>query len=280
MRKVVRTFLTCIIITLIAMPVAAESTVDWASFSTEEVGQIYRESLAEMLHRSRKTESSALSGEKEITFRSVPWNCTPEVLSAALADSMIAIHLREDECESWESDFEWTGKLVPVMYLDNSGFYSSNSPEELKVAGYPVKKMYTYFAYDFDKENIYKNVEQSRFYKARYDIEAVDTKAAYEILSQKLSQLYGVGEKHFKTSSWSSSSGKHTTFTEWIVWFGANNTGVYLWYNYDEYEDGRIENETISIIYGKSDSMIMLQNLKAALAYEQLKEALEDTEGL
>ena len=41
-----------------------------------------------------------------------------------------------------------------------------------------------------------------------------------------------------------------------------------------------VDYETISIIYGKSDSMIMLQNLKAALAYQQLKEALENTDGL
>lgn len=280
MKDLLRILLVCVLIASITLSVAADSIIDWASYSTEEVEQIYAESFAEMMHRSQKAKSSTISSDKEITFRSVPWTCIPEVLSASMADSGISLQLLEGNCQSWESDFYWTGTLAPIMMLDNGGFFSNNSPKNMTVAGYPVKTLYTYFAYDYDKENVYKDVEQSKFYKARYDIDAIDTKATYDILNQKLSQLYGEGVKHLETSGWTSSAGHSTKYTDWIVWYGANNTGVYLWYNYVKFDDGHIEDETISIIYGKSDSMIMLQNLKAALAYQQLKEALENTDGL
>ena len=100
MKDLLRILLVCVLIASVTLSVAADSIIDWASYSTEEVEQIYAESFAEMMHRSQKAKSSTISSDKEITFRSVPWTCIPEVLSASLADSGISLQLLEGNCQS------------------------------------------------------------------------------------------------------------------------------------------------------------------------------------
>lgn len=241
----------------------------------------YQATLQEILKRSVDTAAIEQTADSPITFRSIPWGCSPAVFTEKLNIDGVRPNFKSGEIPSFERDFVWTGNVSPLKTLDDGGCYVKNlRVEGLNVAGYPVPYIGAYFMHGFDEEAVYESEDKAEFYLAYYEFAPVDYAGAYEMLSGKLNQLYGQGTEHVKTSSWSFSSGSHTTYTNWIEWSGAENTGTILYFNYDKYDDGNIKNEEMYLYYGLNDSTSRLNELEAAMAREQLQQAATDMSGL
>lgn len=223
--------------------------------------------------------STALA-ETEILFRGIPWGVTPSEFTDAMASIGLKPSYKRSDMPSFERDFYWTGTLRADYTLEDAGFFTNPSVKALNVAGFPVNYMGAYFCNSFDEEIVYEDQEHAQLYLAYYKFNPVDYSTSYDMLAGKLNQLYGEGEVHRASSSWSGSRGSHTTYTKWIVWQGANDTACCLWYNYDVYDSGAVENEQLHLYYGRNNSVEMLKALEAAMAREELEQAAGDMSGL
>lgn len=259
---------------------AALAETDYAAMETSELYQTYEAVLAEILRRSQPIERPEDTTNTIITFRGIPWGATPSEFSDAMSSIGLKPSYKDYDMPSFERDFYWTGTLKASHTLEDSGFFTNPSVKDLNVAGFPVNYMGAYFHYGFDDENVYEDQEHAQLYLAYYKFNPVDFSTAYDMLAGKLNQLYGEGVVHKTTSGWSASSGSYTTYTNWIVWQGADSTGVCLWYNYDMYDNGKIEDQELFLYYGRSDSVELLRSLEAAMAREELEQAAADMSGL
>ena len=259
---------------------AALAETDYASMETSELCQIYEAVLAEILRRNQPVDRPDDTTAAAITFRGIPWGATPSEFTDAMASIGLKPSYKSSDMPSFERDFYWTGTLKADYTLEDAGFFANPSVKNLNVAGFPVNYMGAYFCFGFDDENVYEDQDHAQLYLAYYKFNPVDFNTAFDMLAGKLNQLYGQGVVHKKTSSWSASSGSYTTYTDWIVWQGADNTGVCLWHNYDVYTDGKIESQELYLYYGRSNSVELLKELEAAMAREELEQAASDMSGL
>lgn len=277
MKKWIALLLTVVMM----LGVTAAAEMNYADMETSELYQIYNAVLEEILVRSQPIERPEATTDTEILFRNIPWGASTQQFNDAMASLGITPRYTADyDVPSFEKDFYWTGTLKSLYTLVDGGFFSNPQAKDLSVAGFPVSYLGAYFTYDFDDVDVYKDEARAELYLAYYYFKPVDYGTAYDVLASKLNQLYGAGEIHASTSGWSGSSGSYTTYTNWIVWQGANDTAVCLWYNYDQYEDGRVEDQELYLYYGRSNSVDLLRELEAAMAREQLEQAAEDMSGL
>lgn len=270
-----------LLLMLLMLGATALAETDYTSLETSELYTIYGDVLAELLRRSQPIERPDATTETEILFRGIPWDATPQQFTDAMAAISISPRYNNTyDMPSFERDFYWTGTLKALYTLEDSGYFCNPSLNNLNVAGFPASYMGAYFRHGFDAENVYEDEDHAQLYLAYYKFNPVDYTTAYDMLAGKLNQLYGEGEVHLSTSGWSGSSGHHTTYTNWTVWQGANDTACCLWYNYDVYDSGAIEEQELFLYYGKSNSVNLLKELEAAMAREQLEQAASDMSGL
>ena len=279
MKKMLAVMLSLILL-LCACPVSAETDIDFSSMTSDELAHVYQQVLTETLKRGFPSDKPETAGEKAITFRGIPWGTTYAEAKDLLSADGISFNLKKEDCRSWEADFYWTGKVAAKYSFEKSGYFGNPSCSGMTVGGFPATYLGLYFLKGYDDNDVYEDEEHAQFYLAYYYMKPVDMAGAYDVLCGKLSQLYGEGKERYETSSWSGSSGSHVTHTKWTTWYGAEDTGVYIWYNYEKYENGSIEDETMYIVYGKSNSIELLQGLEAAMAREQLEQAESDMSGL
>lgn len=216
--------------------------------------------------------------EKEILFRGIPWgSSTADYLSAIAKDNISGSTSNVTSVYSWEIK-EGGDMDSSISRMEDAGFSVASYPKNMNVAGVPVGDIKAYFIFTYDDDAVYSSEDKASLYKAEYDLEPADIKDTYDILADKLTGLYGQGTKAHGTQKYI-----NVTYTEnydAVTWTGANNTGVRLFTHYRE-DNGVKEYRSLSLIYGKTNSVDLFKNLTDALAREQKKEMLTDnTDGL
>ena len=144
---------------------------------------------------------------------------------------------------------------MAVDTLNNGGYRCYSFPSGLKVAGINVEFLVAYFMYGYDDEAVYSDPNRSSLYLAEYTLAPSDAEAAFAALQGKLSELYGEGVQ--------TDAG--------TVWYGPGNTGVRLLI--DPHEAGQL-----ILSYGRTNSLELFSDLRAAMAREEL-EAVLDADG-
>ena len=131
--------------------------------------------------------------EKEIAFRNLEWfSIKAEVESALIADgarrqdtfdsdSFAAVRMTRD-----------SQGLLSISFFDDYGF--RDYYEGIKVAGYTVDFLTTYYLFPLKDDQILKDKDLAEFYLGVYSLtlpESSTNKEMYDDLSLKLSYIYG-----------------------------------------------------------------------------------------
>ena len=185
-------------------------------------------------------------------------------------------------CKSWEFKKD-DGTIKSVDQLSDSGYQYKNYSPNITVATFEVDQIEAYFLFTYDDNEVYTEQDKSSLYSAKYTFKVVDGTAAYDILSAKLSSLYGEGTKDSNSTGWWSTGGDYHTYTKWTVWYGSDNTGVVLWHEYETYDaDSTVKNDKVFLMYGKTNSLMTMAELKSAQAREEIEKAItsDDYDGL
>ena len=215
--------------------------------------------------------------KKEILFRNIPWGSSITEYIAAIGNDKISGNASKiHTIYSWEIKKD-NDMDESELRIEDGGYYVSSYPKNFTVAGIPVGNIYAYFMFTYDDDAVYTEEEKVSLYKAEYDLEPIDIAETFPILSEKLTGLYGQGKKAHGSQKYLNG---FTEYYETITWEGANNTGVRLYMCYRE-EDGKKDYRSLSLTYGKTNSVNLFNNLIAAITREQKKEMLKDnTDGL
>lgn len=253
---------------------------DLSDVETSDLYSIYEKILAEICKREITSTSKGDATGKEILFRGIPWGSSADDFSSALKKDGINGSVSNTDFYSWEWEIK-SAEMENIDRLDDVA-YKYVSKNSILVAGYPVKKIDAYFHYTYDDNGVYDKQDASAFYKAQYSFDVVDGAASYEILKQKMISNYGACTEGSSSNGWWSTAGNYHGYIDWSAWYGSNDTGVVLWRYYEITDDtGTMKSDSIYICYGKSDSLVTMAELKAALSREQLKTAAEsDNDGL
>lgn len=131
--------------------------------------------------------------EKEITFRNLDWHSMKDVVEGALltdgarrqgtidSDSFASVRMTRDSQD-----------LLSINYFDDYGF--RDYYEGIKVAGYTVDFLSTYYLFPLKDDQILKDKNLAEFYLGVYSLtlpESSTNKEMYNDLSLKLSYIYG-----------------------------------------------------------------------------------------
>jgi hypothetical protein len=183
---------------------------------------------------------------------------------------------------SWENG-EGRDADDSLVKLADAGFYYCTYDDTV-VAGIPVDMIYAYFLYSFDANNLYKEENESQLYYAYYSFNPVDIESAAPILEEKLSGLYGKGQKKSDSSDVINIGGNnYTKYMDTVTWYGANDTALrlYIEHKYDKVTK-QTEYTDLRLYYGKSNSVEMINAVKDAMARDEVKKMQNDdsTDGL
>lgn len=190
----------------------------------------------------------------EILFRGIPWGSNvSDVLDAMPKYSNESSFGWETRIDAWNSFNADYGKSkngeTPTIY-----YYG-----DLSVAGYKVSSITFQFLFSVNAEGVVERSKDELLLRgAMYQLEVADIEMASDDLAEKLTNLYGKGEK-----------GTNELDNQIITWYGDNNTGVCLEYS-DDY---------IVIWYGNTDESV-ISNLDNALAREEQEKAVGNIDGL
>lgn len=261
----------------VCLSVACAETIDYTSYSIDELTSMYSHIFAEIKARSfREAKQPPNPGTDEILFRKIPWGSTPNDFSSIVGISSLR-GPSEASCYSWE----WKGNDIGTSLhsLSDSGVKIYGFPDDFAVAGIPISSVYAYFLYDIgDDEKPLKDENEAKLYKAEYSFKAVDMAAAFELLLGKMENLYGTPKKNENvTNVWNLSGNDYEQHDEWYVWYGENNTGVYLRTQYRiDSVDKTTSHTELELVYGRTNSAEMISALEAAFAKEELEEMLNN----
>lgn len=257
-------------------------SLDFSAKTTEELENIYESVLLEMLTRSVSQAQVNKSSSSPILFRNIPWGTTYKTFSEILRGDGINGGSMYDSYASYSFEFNISdyGGIAGTYRFDDSGYrFSNSSVKDLFVGGFQVSGIGAYFIYGYDDNGVYTEKDDSILYKAYYEFKTVDGSAAYSVLTAKLSSLYGKGESNSASSGIWSTAGNYTAYTECTVWYGPDDTGVVLCREYSILDStGSIDSDKVTLTYGKSNSVKLFNELKAAIAREELKKATRNND--
>ena len=219
-----------------------------------------------------------------IQFRGMPFGTSYADFCARLDADGLTPSASLRAISSWEV-YAKDGDLVSETKIEDGGFSCSirSIPEDFAVAGFKVDSLQASFLKDFDEDAVYDDMDRSTLLKASYTFRITDLDASYDILSTKLSTLYGPGEEQSDSTAWFSTGGDYSEYVTWTTWYGDDNTGVYLVKHWEIYDEGnRPKEQSLWLCYGASDSVARIEALRAAFAREEMKKSadMNDLSGL
>ena len=268
---------------LVSSVSVAETAIDLTTMDLSELSALYGNVLSEICRRNITVSDTTPSCSSPILFRKIPWETSATDFLSAMNEQGLSGSVREAySCESWEFKPD-DGKIVCVDKLSDCGYKYSCSPQKLKVGGFAVDSIEACFLYGFDDDGVYASQEKSSLYRASYSFEVIEGRAAYEVLRTKMGLLYGEGQVGTDSAGWWSTGGDYHTYCDWTVWYGEDNTGAVLYHVYETYDaDNTVKSDNVYLLYGRTYSLSMLSDYKAAKAREELEEAMQsdDTDGL
>ena len=268
----------CLVLLLGAIPAYAEGTLSPEELTTSELTALYGNILAELGRRSIKTTKEKLT-DSEILFRGIPWGISATQYVEMLKEQGINSSTSNVwNCYSWE--FTPTGgELKASNSMSDAGYTCSARDVDVKVGGFNISSIESDFLYTYDAHNVYTEEDKSSFYRAIYYFDVIDSASTFEVLKGKLSSLYGEGVSERTSTGYWSTGGNFHEYSEWTVWYGQNDTGVVLWRNYQILDsDGSVQKDSVRLQYGKTNSLIVMAELEAAQAREELEEAMNSSD--
>ena len=262
-------------ILLVFVSAVFSATVDLSSKTNDELTNLYQSILTELLNRTVKNTAANKSTSSPILFRNMPWGTTYQSFSDLLRADGVTGGSFYDSYGSYSFEFEISdyGGITGIYRLDDAGYkYSNSSVKNLSVGGFPVSSIEAYFLFGFDDNAVYSEKNDSVLYKAVYSFKVADGEGAYTVLAAKLSSLYGNGITKSDSSGVWSTAGDYHVYTHCTVWFGANDTGVVLCREYQISDaTNSLISDKITLTYGKSNSLELFNNLKAAMIFQVYK---------
>lgn len=283
-------FALCCCILLLIATIANAENFDPSKYDTQTLSEIQVKINTELAQRQVSGNSTLIPAptfEGEIRFRDLEWGIDAETaLNLLTADGFYTTRSNTDNSaylRPWSLDPDSSSFSKSGISITQYSF-----PENFRVAGYPLSAGYTYFMFNLTNSGLDRSLNNSIFYRAEMKFSVTDGDYAYADLKNKLSSLYGEPEEILDTSGYWSTGGNYHKYESWSVWYGENNTGVYLYHTYDLLDaDQTRKREELSIVYGKTDSLQQLTEIQTALENEakeqeriNLEQSANDTSGL
>ncbi|MBP0970257.1 MAG: hypothetical protein J5744_08940 [Oscillospiraceae bacterium] len=258
------------------------TTVDLSSKTNDELTNLYQSVLTELLNRSVKKASTNNDTSSPILFRNMPWGTNYKTFTDLIRADGITGGSYYDSYASYSFEFDISdyGGVSGTYWLENSGYkYSNSSVKNLSVGGFPVSAIEAHFLFAHDDNAVYSEKDDCVLYKASYGFKVADGEATYSILEAKLASLYGKGTSKSASSGVWSTAGDYHVYTQCTVWYGADDTGVVLCREYQISDaTNSLISDKVTLTYGKSNSLELFNDLKAAMAREELKKAINSND--
>ena len=254
-------FISAIVVTLLIFSVAFAAESDYLSYSLDELVRM-RAEIDQAISQRQIQENSSLrpasSFTGEILFRGIPWMSNAIDVRAQLAkDGMIGSN---HEIDSEDYIYAWlVSDDVCIESKAGANIAVYDFPATFTVAGYPLSSAQIYCPYTYSTSSIDRTIEHTQFMLATMKFDVSDIELVFADLTNKLTSLYGTPETVVDNNSyWSSPN--YTEYNTWNVWYGINDTGVYLYKNY-RIEDGStsIKYPEITLVYGRTDGKEYLE---------------------
>lgn len=266
--------LLCLLLCLLTGVAAAET--DLSALSTEALMEAYH-AITRELGQRRVAEAAPLDvvqGTQAIVFRGLDWGSSAaQVQSAMKAEGFLAeTHFTENPI----SLPSWAAKREERRYFAACGtrLYQYVTPASVRVAGYPVGMVEWYFHYSLVSGRIDASPDNAQLYLVSMELTSDDCFMAQADLANKLTSLYGTPMHQITESARYNSSryGHHEQRWESTSWYGSNGAAVRLELSYKVLDkDQSIQDETLTLIYGLTDSTARLVEVENALEQEKLE---------
>lgn len=274
--------LLSVLILLFIISVVYSAPLDLSTKTNEELTNIYESVLAELLNRTIPKTSSNYSTKSEILFRNIPWGSSSKSFIEALRDSGVNGGGVSESYNSGSFEFDISdyGGIYSIYRLEGSGYeYNNYSVRDVSVGGFQVSTIGASFLYSHDDDSVDREMDDSTLYMASYTFKAIDGEATYSVLAEKLSSLYGKGVSKSASSGIWSTGGNYHAYTQYTAWYGAKDTGVVLCRVYTISDTtNTITSDKVTLTYGKTNSQMLFNELKAAMAREELKKATSNND--
>ena len=267
-----------IILLVITISVFAIDT-NVSKLSLDDLSQLYTSVLSELRHRATEVKTSPTTS-KVIKFRNFEWGTSYKDFKVAMSAEKIRNGISTAGCiDSWESKLTSYGNNPITSDIDYGYWFWAYSVKDVKVAGFNVSEIHAKFLLKHDRYTVDESEDNAQLYKAQYIFQVADGQAAYEVLAGKLTALYGEGVHQSNSSSWISTYLDTHKYIDVITWYGADDTGVYLCYSRDVVnETSAISNETLSLCYGKSNSLKLIEELIAVKSSEEIRNSISSND--
>lgn len=254
---------------------SAEKAADFSAYTTDDLIELRTQLDREIAKRIVQENSSlapVASYEGEILFRGIPWETNAIDVRMKLAgDGMISSGHKIDN-----DDYIYAWKIAEDMEIEshagaNIAIY--DFPSTFSVAGYLLASAQIYCPYGYTESNVDRTIEGTKFMLAEMTFEVSDIELVFADLTNKLTALYGKPEEVVDNNGYivfSSDRSNYTRYNTWMIWYGTNNTGVFLHKAYTM-DDGStiVKNPELKLVYGKTDGIQYLEHMTEAAKNEK-----------
>lgn len=272
MKKRILSMAVCVMM-LLSCSAACADSIDLSGMSLDEMVTL-RDELSRAIAQQIVWQNAALQPKagfnEEILFRGMAWGTSAADVRAQLADQ--GVMSSEQRIESDTYIYAWNVS-DDVTIEANAGAAISvyDFPDGFTVAGYPLSAMHVYCPYSYTSDSVDRSVENTKLMYAEMKFDVADYDLVFEDLSNKLSSLYGQMEEVTDNNGYTSLSDgtEWTEYNTWRVWYGENNTGVYL-YRTCRRDKGTdtVKNPEMILVYGRTDGAAYLAGLMSAMTNE------------
>ena len=182
--------------------------------------------------------------EKEILFRDIPWGTSYTEVNDTLRTFDLWT-LTGEGYRTYSINEIITNNEMDGIFFENDdiNIYSTASNHEIDVAGYTTSNIELFFAYTISDGKLPRTEDDSALYGARYTFEPENPDEATADLIDKLTMIYGAPGK--QESEYDEFDGN----SEYVYWYGENDTELVLKYQDYSGEISKYINDTIYISY-------------------------------
>lgn len=275
MKKLFSILAVCLFMFSSICVVSAEEATDFSAYTTDNLIKLRIQLDGEISKRIVQENSSLAPTalyEGEIMFRGIPWDTNAiDVRTKLAADGMISSGHKIDN-----DDFVYVWKIAESLEIEShsgANIAVYDFPSTFSVAGYPLASAQIYCPYGYTETKVDRTVEGTKFMLAEMTFDVSDIELVYADLTNKLTSLYGKPEEVIDNNSYTIFLGDmpdYTRYNSWMIWYGANNTGVFLYKTYT-IDDGStvVRGPELKLVYGKTNGIQYLDYLTEAAENEK-----------
>ncbi|MBQ7866241.1 MAG: hypothetical protein IJ350_07705 [Clostridia bacterium] len=274
MKKNMVALLLCIVLMALSVCAVAEAPLDLTDVPLEQiifVRDYLNQEIASRLVQQNSSLQPKSSFEGEIKFRDIEWGASAtEVRNKLAAQGVIS---SEHDIKSVDSIQAWSVSCDPVIEWEAGATISVyDFADTFRVAGYPLSAMWIDCPYSYQTDKVDRSMDGTQLMYAEMKFNVTDIELVYEDLTNKLISLYGQPEEVTDNNGYTSLADMTdwTEYNTWRVWYGADNTGVYLYKTYRRAAGSdTVEMPELILAYGKTDGAAYLAGIKTAIQNEE-----------